>query len=113
MLDIYGLPGPVWVLKEGELVEGRPNIAGCPRIRVVVPGSADLTGSLENGEGNTFLLQLCSNAESAEASTHNKGIVPIYPFHPLAFAASKPVGNSSKKQQGKEKEDDWQREQSP
>ena len=77
-----------------------------------MPGAPNLTGSLKNGEGNAFLLQLCSNAESTEASTHNKGIVPLDPFHFLAFAAPKPVDEGSKKQ-GEEKEHNWQGEHSP
>lgn len=111
MLDIRVLPGPVWILKEGELVKGCPDIAGCPRVGVVVPGATNLAGRLENGEGNTFLLQLRSNTESTETSAHNKGIVLFNPIHFLSFDAPKPIEDGSKNQ-GKEKEDDWQREQS-
>ena len=111
MLDIRVLPGPVRILKEGELVKGCPDIAGCPRVGVVVPGATNLAGRLENGEGNTFLLQLRSNTESTETSAHNKGIVLFNPIHFLSFGAPKPIEDGSKNQ-GKEKEDDWQREQS-
>ena len=112
MLDHRILPRPVWVLEEGELVEGGPDIAGCPRIGVVMPGAADFIGRLQNGKWNPFFLQLCSNAKSTEASTHNKDVVPLDPIHSLSFGAIKSIEDGSKKQ-GAEKEDGWQREQSP
>ena len=108
--DYRILPRPVWVLEEGELVEGGPDVAGRPRIGVVVPGAANLAGRLENGEGNPFLLQLRSNTESTEASTHNKGIVPLDPINFLSFGVTKPLEDGGKKQGG-EKEADWEGEQ--
>ena len=77
-----------------------------------MPGASNLTGSLKDGEGDAFLLQLCSDTESTEACSYNKGIVPLNPVHFLVSASPKPMNNASK-QHGQEEDGGGQRDQSP